>query len=188
MLAGAFDSAACDKAARFISMCDAYGLGVVTFIDSPGMLVGRAAEEQALVRHATKLLMVLGHATVPIVSIVLRKCYGLAYLAMAGGRSWDAEACFLWPSAEVCPMSIEGAVDQAYRADWENADDPQERREELIAEHFARTTPLRAASGFGVDDIIDPADTRQRIAAVLALNTGRRRLAMPPKMHPVYPI
>lgn len=186
-LAGALDGAACDKITRFVSMCDAYGLPLVTFIDSPGMLIGSVAESQGLARRATRLLMALGHATVPIVSVVLRKCYGLAYLALAGGRSWDAEACFIWPSAEVCPMSIEGAVDQAFRRDWEAADDPQARREELIAEHYDRTTPLRAASGFGIDDIIDPADTRARVATVLQLNAGRRLATFPPKHHRVDP-
>ncbi len=188
VLAGSFDREACVKTARFASMCDAYGLPLVTFIDSPGMLVGLQAETQNVVRHAAKVLNVLGHATVPIVSIVLRKAYGLAYLALAGGRSWNAEACFLWPSAEVCPMSIEGAVDQAFRRDWESADDPAAAREALIAEHYPRTTPMRAASGFGVDDVIDPAATRRKIADVLRVNRGRRRLDVPPKRHAVEPI
>jgi acetyl-CoA carboxylase carboxyltransferase component len=180
-LAGALDAAACSKVARFVSLCDAYGLPIVTFIDSPGMLVGPEAERQGVLRHATRLLLVLGHATVPIVSVVLRKCYGLAYLALAGGRSWNAEACLLWPSAEVCPMSIEGAVDQAYRKAWEEADDPAVARANLIAQHYELATPFRAASGFGVDDIIDPAHTRGHISRVLAVNSGRRSLAVPPK-------
>jgi acetyl-CoA carboxylase carboxyltransferase component len=188
VLAGALDRDACIKVARFASMCDAYGLPLVTFIDSPGLLVGPDAEEQNVLRYATKVLSVLGHATVPIVSVVLRKAYGVAYLALAGGRSWNAEACFVWPSAEVCPMSIEGAVDLADRKRWESADDPRAAREELIAEGYSRTTPLRAASGFGVDDVIDPASTRQKIAAVLHQNEGRRRLDVPPKRHAVEPI
>lgn len=188
VLAGAFDRDACIKAAHFLSMCDAYGVPLVSFIDSPGMLIGPQAEERGTVRYATKLLNVLGHATVPIVSVVLRKAYGLAYLALAGGRSYNAEACFLWPSAEVCAMSIEGAVDQAYRKEWESADDPSAARLQLIDEHYPRTTPLRAASGFGVDDIIDPAHTRLKIAQVLRVNTGRRRLDVPPKRHSVDPI
>ena len=188
VLAGALDRDACIKTARFASMCDAYGLPLVTFIDSPGLLVGPRAEEQNLVRYATKVLSVLGHATVPIVSIVLRKAYGVAYLALAGGRSWNAEACFLWPSAEVCPMSIEGAVDQADRKRWTATADPEAARDALISEGYLRTTPLRAASGFGVDDVIDPATTRQKIAAVLRVNEGRRRLDVPPKRHAVEPI
>lgn len=187
-LAGAFDSPACIKVTHFASLCDAYGLPLITFIDSPGMLVGPMAEKQGLARYATKVLMTLAHATVPIVSIVLRKSYGLAYLALAGGRSFNAEGSFLWPSAEVCPMSIEGAVDLAFRKDWQSAKDPAARRAELIAEHYARSTPRRAASGFGVDDIIDPADTRRRIAQVLRLNEGRRSLVIPPKRHSVDPI
>lgn len=187
-LAGTLDRDGCSKVSRFVSLCDAYGLPLVTFIDSPGMLIGPPAESQAVLRYATKLLMVLGHATVPIVSVVLRKSYGLAYLALAGGRSWNAEACLLWPSAEVCPMSIEGAVDQAYRKVWESADDPDLARAELIAEHYERSTPFRAASGFGVDDIIDPATTRGHIARVLRVNDGRRSLPVPPKRHAVDPI
>lgn len=187
-MAGAFDRDACIKAAHFVSMCDAYGVPLVTFIDSPGMLIGPDAEKQGLIRYATKLLMTLGHVTVPLISVVTRKCYGLAYLALAGGRSYNAEASLLWPSAEVSPMGIEGAVEQVHGRRIASADDPEQLRAELIGYHYERATPFRAASGFGVDDIIDPASTRQRIATVLRTHRGRRALAVPPKRHSVDPI
>ena len=109
----------------------------------------------------------MGAATVPRISIVLRKGYGLGYIAMAGGRSMQADAAFAWPSAEICAMSIEGSVDVAYRRDYVAAPDPVARRQELIDGIRTRTGALRAAEGFGVDDVIDPRDTSRRLAEIL---------------------
>jgi acetyl-CoA carboxylase carboxyltransferase component len=185
---GALDASGCDKLARFISFCDAFGLPLVSLIDSPGLLVGSTAESEGTVRRSARVLMALGHATVPIVSVLLRKCYGLAYHCMAGGRSAQAVAALLWPTAEVSAMGIEGAVDLAYRRDIERADDPVARRTELIDAHFDNADPIRAASAFGIDDVIDPADTRRYVARILDANRGRRLSAMPPKQHPIDPL
>lgn len=187
-LGGSLDGPACDKLARFISMCDAYGLPIVSFIDSPGLLVGSKAEAQGLVRRSARVLMAIAHSTVPIVSVLLRKCYGLAYHAMAGGRSANAVAALVWPTAEISPMGIEGAIDLAYRTDIESADDPTARRAELIDEHYANANPIRGASGFGIDDVIDPAETRRHITRVLAVNPGRSISTTPPKWHPIDPL
>lgn len=187
-LAGVLDSPACDKASRFISMCDAFGLPVVTLIDMPGFLVGSKAEQTGLVRHSGKLLTAFGNATVPVVSVVLRKGYGLGYLAMAGGRSFNAEAALAWPSAELCAMQIEGAVDVAYRKDYEAAAQPALRRQELIDSFYAKVNPVRAASGFGIDDVIDPADTRAVLCSVLRFAAPRSPKSGPPKFHGIEPI
>jgi methylmalonyl-CoA decarboxylase subunit alpha len=187
-LAGVLDSPACDKAARFISMCDAFGLPVISLIDMPGFLVGSKAEQTGLVRHGGKLLMAFGNATVPVVSVVIRKGYGLGYLAMAGGRSFGAVGAYAWPSAELCAMQIEGAVDVAFRRDYAAAPDPAGRRTELIQSFYDRVNPIRAASGFGIDDVIDPADTRKVLCSVLRMAAPRRRSGVPARYHGIEPI
>jgi acetyl-CoA carboxylase carboxyltransferase component len=187
-LAGVLDAPACDKAARFISMCDAFGLPVISLIDMPGFLVGSKAEQTGLVRRGGKLLMAFGSATVPVVSVVIRKGYGLGYLAMAGGRSFGAVGAYAWPSAELCAMQIEGAVDVAYRKEYRAAPDPAARREELIQSFYDKVNPVRAASGFGIDDVIDPAETRRVLCSVLRLAAPRRQSAAPPRYHSIEPI
>ncbi len=188
VLAGVLDSPACDKASRFISMCDAFGLPIVSLIDLPGFLVGTKAEETGLVKHSGKMLSAFGNATVPVISVVLRKGYGLGYLAMAGGRSFNAEASLAWPTAELCAMQIEGAVDVAFRRDYESAPDPTARRSELIDSFYQQVNPMRAASGFGIDDVIDPADTRRVISRVLANSAPRSTRHVPPRFHAIEPI
>ncbi|HEY8532648.1 MAG TPA: acyl-CoA carboxylase subunit beta [Micromonospora sp.] len=187
-LAGVLDTPACDKASRFISMCDAFGLPIISLIDLPGFMVGSQAEATALVRHSGKMLSAFGNATVPIISVALRKGYGLGYLAMAGGRSFNAEAALAWPSAELCAMQIEGAVDVAYRKDYQAAPDPAARRAELIDSFYQRVNPIRAAAGFGIDDVIDPADTRPTICSILRFARPRAEAHMPPKFHGIEPI
>jgi acetyl-CoA carboxylase carboxyltransferase component len=187
-LGGMLDSNACDKGSRFIAMCDAYGLPLVSFIDVPGFSIGSAAERTSLGRRSAKLVFEWGHITVPRFSVVLRKGYGLGYFAMCGGRSFAADACFAWPTAEICAMSIEGAIDVAYRREYKAAPDPDARRLEMIAETRTRINALRAAEGFGIDDIIDPRDTRVRLAEVLAQTQPRRPNDHPPKFRSIVPI
>ncbi|MCW5744985.1 MAG: acyl-CoA carboxylase [Alphaproteobacteria bacterium] len=187
-LGGMLDSNACDKGAHFIALCDAFGLPLVSFIDVPGFAIGSGAERTALGRRSAKLIFEWGHASVPRIAVVLRKGYGLGYFAMCGGRSFAADACFAWPSAEICAMSIEGAIDVAYRKDYASAPDPQARRQQMIDETRARVGALRAAEGFGVDDIIDPRDTRRRLIEVLAYAQARRPNDHPPKFRSIVPI
>ncbi len=187
-LGGMLDSPACEKAARFVAQCDAFGLPLIYLIDVPGFSIGSAAERTALGRRSAKLLFELGHATVPRVSVVLRKGYGLGYVAMAGGRSFDADASFAWPTAEICAMSVEGSVDVAYRQDYERAADPAARRQALISGIRDRIGPLQAAEGFGIDDVIDPRTTRARLIEVLARAPARRQDRQPPKFRAVPPI
>jgi acetyl-CoA carboxylase carboxyltransferase component len=188
VLAGALDTHACIKASRFISFCNAFGIPILSLIDTPGTMVGSKAEVGHAVRASGKLLVALGHVTVPLISIVLRKAYGAGYVGMGGGRSCGAEAAWVWPTAEVQAMGIEGSVDIAYHRAYESAPDPMTRRQELIDELYRETTALRAASGFGVDDVIDPADTRRLAISVLRANHGRRRTSGPPKVQFIDPM
>ncbi len=186
--AGMLDADACEKAAHFIALCDAFGLPLIYLVDIPGLSIGSSAERTTLGRRSAKMLFELGHATVPRISVILRKGYGLGYLAMAGGRSFDADACFAWPSAEICAMSVEGSVDVAYRQDYERAADPAARRHELIDAIRAEISPIKAAEGFGIDDLIEPSETRARLIEVLARTPPRRQRDMPPKHRAIPPI
>lgn len=187
-LGGMMTAAACEKMARFIAICDAYGLPLLYLIDVPGFAIGPSAEKAMLGRRSGKVLAELAHATVPRLSLVLRKGYGGAYVAMCGGRGFAPDAALIWPTAEICPMSIEGSVDVAYRRDYEAAPDPAARRQEIIAEMRAQISPLRAAGGLGIDDIIHPADTRRIFNDVLARAGQRRQSVMPPKFRAISPI
>jgi len=185
---GILDTPACEKAAHFIAMCDAFGLPLVSLIDIPGISIGPAAEDTGLARRSGRLFFEMGVATVPLASVVLRKGYGGGYYAMGGGRAFDANIALAWPTAEICAMSIEGAVDVAYRKQYEASDDPAAARAALIAEIKAQTTALHAASGFGVDDVIDPRDTRRRLIETFDACPPRRSDNSPPRKRPISPI
>ncbi len=187
-LGGMLTSDACDKAAHFIAVCDAFGLPLVYLVDVPGFSIGPAAERTVLGRHSAKMIHELGHATVPRISVVLRKGYGLGYFAMCGGRSFDSDASLAWPTAEICAMSVEGSVDVAYRKDYESHPEPQRRRQELIDAMRADINVLEAAGGFGVDAVIDPRRTRAELITLLAQAPARRANPLPPKYRSIAPI
>lgn len=187
-LAGTIDTDASEKAARFASLCDAFGLPLLLFEDTPGVLPGPDSEAEGVARHAGKLPFQLNRATVPIINVVLRRGYGFGHVAMGGGRSARNDLTVVWPTAEVAAMGIEGAVDVAYRREIEAADDPEARREELIAKFQDRTGAVRAASGVGVDAAIEPAETRGRIARTLDRADEALEADWPPKKHPIDPI
>ena len=188
-LAGTLDAKACEKGAHFVSVCDAFGLPLVYLVDVPGFLVGSQAEDTALARRSARLLFELGQATVPRVSVVLRKGYGLGYIAMCGGRSFDADLCVAWPTAEICAMSVEGAVDVAYQRQVRSAPDPLRKREQLIGRFREQLGALHAAAHFGIDDVIDPRDTRSVVAATLERCLPRKgSRAWPDKPHGISPI
>ena len=185
---GILDVPACEKAAHFIALCDAFGLPLVSLIDIPGISIGPAAEDTGLGRRSGRLFFEMGIATVPLASVVLRKGYGGGYYAMGGGRAFDANIALAWPTAEICAMSIEGAVDVAYRKQYEAATDPQAKRAELIAKIKVQTSALDAASGFGIDDVIDPRDTRRILIETFASCPARRSNPAPPRHRPISPI
>jgi acetyl-CoA carboxylase carboxyltransferase component len=187
-LAGILDAAACAKGARFVSLCDAYGLPLVYLMDTPGFLVGMGAERSNLVKWSARFLAELGQSTVPRFSVILRKGYGLAYYAMAGGRSHQAELAVAWPQAQISAMSIEGAVDVLYRHEYGAATDPPARRQEIIDDFLSRADALRAADGFGIDDVIDPADTRAVLCDALTIAPRRRPPRNARRVRPIAPI
>ncbi len=187
-LSGMLNADACEKAAHFIALCDAYGVPLIYLVDIPGMSIGSPAEDSNLGRRSAKMLFELGQSTVPRISIVLRKGYGLGYVAMAGGRSFDADACLIWPTAEICAMSVEGSIDVAYSKLYQDAPDPKARRQELIDEMRREIDPLKAVEGFGADELILPSETRSRIADILERAPARRPSRMPPKFRSISPI
>ena len=187
-LGGMLDAKACEKAARFVALADAYGLPLITLIDVPGFAIGSAAEATGLARRSGRLLFEMAHATVPRISLSLRKGYGSGYIAMGGGRSFDADYAFAFPTAEICAMSVEGAIDVAFRRDYQNAPDPAARRQELIDETRSRIGAAQAAAGFGIDDVIDPRKTRSVLIKALSSLPARRVFKGPPKRRSISPI
>ena len=169
-LAGAIDSDGADKAARFLQLCDAFDIPVVTLVDTPGMMVGPEVEKTALVRHCTRLFVVGANLTVPMVSIVLRKCYGLGAQSMMGGSTKAPQACVAWPTGEFGGMGLEGAVRLGYRNELAAITDPAERErtfQEMVDRMYQIGKGVNVASHFEIDDVIDPADSRRWISAVL---------------------
>ncbi|HVL97121.1 MAG TPA: carboxyl transferase domain-containing protein [Solirubrobacteraceae bacterium] len=169
-VAGAITSAAADKAARFMQLCDAFAIPLVSLVDTPGMMVGPEAEATGLVRHTSRLLVAGAALRVPLVAVVLRRGYGLGAQAMMAGSTHEPALTVAWPSAHLGPMGLEGAVKLALRRELEAIDDPQERERrvrELTAAAQANAKALNAASLLEIDDVIDPAETRGVIAATL---------------------
>jgi acetyl-CoA carboxylase carboxyltransferase component len=169
-MAGALTSDASDKAARFLSLCDAFGLPVVSLLDTPGFMVGPAAEATALVRHAARLLVGGAALRVPLIAVVLRRGYGLGAQAMAGGSLHEPLLTVAWPGAHLGPMGLEGAVRLALRKELAEIEDEAERElrvKELTAAAEENAKALNAAALFELDDVIDPAETRGLIARTL---------------------
>lgn len=169
-LAGAITSGAADKAARFMQLCDAFALPILSLIDTPGMMVGPEAEETALVRHCSRLFVAGGRLQVPFVAVILRKAYGLGAQAMAAGSLHEPVLTVGWPTAELGAMGLEGAVKLGFRRELEKIEDEGERAErleQLVAAAHEHAKALNAATLFELDDVIDPADTRELIARTL---------------------
>ena len=183
-LGGAVDADGADKAARFLQLCDAHDLPVVSLCDTPGFMVGPDAERTAQVRHVSRMFVVGASLTVPLCTIVLRKGYGLGAQAMAGGSFRAPLTLVAWPSGELGGMGLEGAVRLGFRRELEAVEDPVEREElfasmvELAYEHGKA---LNVATAYEIDDVIDPAESRARILAALrscpvpAARTGKKR-------------
>ncbi|MBN8867672.1 MAG: biotin carboxylase [Solirubrobacterales bacterium] len=170
-MAGTIASDSADKAARFLQLCETFGLPVISLVDTPGFMVGPKHEETALVRHTSRLLVAGAALTVPLISVVLRRAYGLGAQAMVGGSLHEPLLTVAWPSAHLGPMGLEGAVRLALRKDLEAIEDEEERERRVreltaLAEQNARA--MNAAQLFEIDDVIDPAETRQVIASTLA--------------------
>jgi len=187
-MAGTVDASAAEKGAHFVSLCDAFGLPIISLIDTPGVMVGPTAERSGLVRRMGRLLFEWGNASVPRLAVVLRKAYGAGYPIMGGGRAFDADMCVAWPTAEVVGMQVEGAVDIAFRRDIAGAPDPAAKREEIIADFRTQIGVYQAASGGGIDDVIDPRETRSALLEGLSRTARRKVRKMPPRFHAISPI
>ncbi|MFJ4933518.1 acyl-CoA carboxylase subunit beta [Streptomyces pseudovenezuelae] len=168
-LAGALDSLASEKAARFVQTCDAFNIPLVTLVDVPGFLPGVAQEHGGIVRHGAKLLYAYCNATVPRVSVVLRKAYGGAYIVM-DSRSIGSDVTYAWPTNEIAVMGAEAAADVVFRRQIAEADDPDAVRAALVKEYAAELMhPYHAAERGLVDDVTDPAETRGTLIRTLAM-------------------
>jgi methylmalonyl-CoA carboxyltransferase large subunit len=186
-LSGVLDINASDKGAGFVRFCNAFNIPLVTFVDVPGFLPGVAQEHDGIIRHGAKMLFAYGAATVPKITVVLRKAYGGAYLAMCG-KDLGADRVFAWPTAQIAVMGAEGAAEIVFRRQIADAEDPQATRAELISEYEkAFATPYVAAGRNLVDDIIEPALTRLVLARALESLHTKRDLR-PAKKHGLIPL
>ena len=185
--AGVLDIDSSDKASRFIRFCNAFNISLVTFVDVPGFMPGVEQEYGGIIRHGAKMLFAYSAATVPKVTIVCRKAYGGAYLAMCG-KDLGTDRVAAWPTAEIAVMGAEGAADIVFRKEIDQAQDKKAKRIELI-EHYRETfaTPYMAAGRGMVDDIIEPAETRRYLAMALESLTTKRELR-PEKKHGLIPL
>jgi acetyl-CoA carboxylase carboxyltransferase component len=169
-LAGAIDSDGADKASRFMQLCDAYDLPVLSLCDTPGIMVGPDAERSGTVRHASRMFVTGASLTVPFFVIVLRKGYGLGAQAMAGGSFKTPFFTVAWPTGEFGGMGLEGAVQLGYRKELAALEDPEERAalyEQLVAGLYEHGKGISMASVFEIDDVIDPVDSRRWIGEAL---------------------
>src|SRR5271166_2269288 len=185
--AGALDIDASDKSARFVRFCNAFNIPLLTFVDVPGFLPGVEQERGGIIRHGAKLLFAYSAATVPKITVVLRKAYGGAYIAMCS-KGLGADRVFAWPTAEIAVMGAEGAAEIVFRHEIDAAEDKVQRREELI-ELYRKTfaTPYMSAGRRLVDDVIEPSETRRYLAMALeALHTKRE--LRPAKKHGLIPL
>ncbi|KUL39355.1 methylmalonyl-CoA carboxyltransferase [Streptomyces sp. NRRL F-4489] len=173
-LAGVLDARASEKAARFVQMCDAFNIPLVTLVDVPGFLPGVDQEHGGIIRHGAKLLYAYCAATVPRISVVLRKAYGGAYIVM-DSESIGADLTYAWPTNEIAVMGAEGAAGVIFRKRIAEADDPEAMRARVVKEYRAELMhPYYAAERGLVDDVIDPAETRAVLIRSLAMLRTKR--------------
>ena len=185
-MAGCLDIDCSDKASRFIRHCDAFNVPIVSFVDVPGYLPGTSQEWGGIIRHGAKLLYAYSEATVPLITVVLRKAYGGAYLGMCS-KALGADTVLAWPQAEIAVMGAEGAASIVFRRDIEKAEDQQQMRQQKIEEYRkAFANPYQAARRGLVDRVILPEETRREIYLALKSNATKRE-SLPKKKHSVMP-
>jgi acetyl-CoA carboxylase carboxyltransferase component len=186
VLAGVLDCDSSDKAARFIRYCDSFNIPIVTLEDLPGYLPGVDQEHAGVIRHGAKILYAYSEATVPKVTVILRKAYGGGYIAM-NSRHLRADFVFAWPGAEIAVMGPEGAANIVFRKEIMEADDPEAMRQQKIQEYKEKfANPYVAAAKGYIDEVIEPADTRQRILHALKVSKNKS-VFLPDKKHGIPP-
>lgn len=177
--AGAMDADAARKQIHFMELCDTFHLPIVFLVDVPGFMVGLQAEEAGTLREGMRAVYVAGQLKIPIVTLVIRKCYGMAGMATCNKNDIDLKLA--WPSGEWGSLPVEGGVAAAFRREIEAADDPKAREQELEAELRAYTSPFRTAEALAVEEIIDPRETRPILCEYIALAEERLRIGLGPR-------
>lgn len=186
-MAGSLDVDAADKAARFIRFCDCYNIPIVSLVDVPGFLPGSQQEYAGIIRHGAKMIYAYSEATVPKISVITRKAYGGAFIVMSSVML-RSDINYIWPQGEVAVMGADGAVNILYGPELRDAENPEERRAELVDELTnVFNNPYRAANRGYVDDVIDPAETRGKIIRALKMLENKRD-SLPPKKHGNIPL
>lgn len=185
-MAGVLDCNASDKAARFIRFCDAFNIPLVTLEDMPGYLPGINQEHAGVIRHGAKILYAFSEATVPKITVILRKAYGGGYIAMCSTHL-KADFVFAWPTAEIAVMGPEGAANVVFRKEIKESSDPNKTRQEKINEYRQKfANPYVAASYGYVDAVIQPSETRQYILHALEVSKNKQ-VSNPQKKHGLPP-
>jgi propionyl-CoA carboxylase beta chain len=186
-LAGILDVDASDKGARFVRFCDCFNIPLLTFVDVPGYMPGGHQEHKGIIRHGAKLLFAYAEATVPKISVITRKAYGGAYIAMSS-KSLRGDINYAWPTAEIAVMGPEGAVNIVCRNEIKRSENPEKTREDLIDKYRERfSSPYEAAARGFIDDIIDPRETRSRIIRALEI-LAEKKASLPTKKHGNIPL
>jgi acetyl-CoA carboxylase carboxyltransferase component len=185
-LGGILENDSADKAARFINLCDAFNIPLVFLQDVPGFMVGSKVEHAGIIRHGAKMLYAVSRATVPKVTVIVRKAYGAGYYVMCG-KAYEPDLIVAWPTAEISVMGPEGAVNIIGRSAIEASDDPDATREQMLAEVKKSIDPYVAAKNDLVDDIIDPRETRPTIVRGLEMAKDKR-IQRPWRKHGVSPV
>ncbi|MDQ5831551.1 MAG: acyl-CoA carboxylase subunit beta [Actinomycetota bacterium] len=185
-LGGILENDSADKAARFINLCDAYGIPLLFLMDVPGFMVGTKVERAGIIRHGAKMLYAVSRATVPKITVIVRKAYGAGYYVMCG-KAYEPDLIVAWPSAEISVMGPEGAVNIIFRKQIEASDDPDATRAEMIEGIRKTIDPYIAAGNAMIDDIIDPRETRPTVIRALEM-AQTKRVDRPWKKHGVMPV
>ncbi len=186
-LAGVLDIDASDKIARFVRFCDCFNIPLITFVDCPGFMPGSRQEHGGIIRHGAKIVYAYSEATVPKIAVITRKAYGGAYIVMSS-KYIRTDLVYAWPTAEVAVMGADGAVNILYGRELAGAEDPVQRRDELVDEFRSRFgSPYAAAASGHVDDVILPSETRLKLIAALNLLRDKQA-SLPPKKHGNIPL
>jgi acetyl-CoA carboxylase carboxyltransferase component len=186
VLGGALDVDSADKAARFIMLCDAFHIPLVFLQDVPGFMVGSKVERQGIIRHGAKMLYAVSEATVPKVTVVVRKAYGAGYFVMCG-KAYEPDLIVAWPTAEISVMGPEGGTNIIFRKEIAAAADPDQERARRVEEFRGLINPYIAAGGAFIDDVIDPRETRPVLIRALEM-AATKKVDRPWKKHGVMPV
>jgi acetyl-CoA carboxylase carboxyltransferase component len=183
---GVLDVNASDKAARFINLCDAFNIPLCFFQDVPGFMVGSKVEQEGIIRHGAKMLYAVASATVPKLTVIVRKAYGAGYYVMCG-RAYEPDLIVAWPTAEVSVMGPEGLVAIAARKALEEAPNPEEMKQQMADALRPQIDPYRVAALGYVDDVIDPRETRATLIRGLEL-TENKKVERPFRRREISPV